>query len=160
MLQRVQTIYLSVTFILTLLMFFLPMANFQVEGDLFSFKALGLEKELSDGSSASYEVYSIALFTLLVVILLVNVVGIFLYKNRIFQIRFNVLNIFLYIGVYPLFFLFVWTAFSKIGISKEDVLLGYSYPLLFPVLNIILTYLAIRAIGADEALVRSLDRIR
>ena len=29
-----------------------------------------------------------------------------------------------------------------------------------PFINIILTYLAIRAIGKDEALVRSLDRLR
>jgi hypothetical protein len=44
MLQRIQTLYLSVTFVLTVLLFFLPMANFQVNGDLYSFTALGLEK--------------------------------------------------------------------------------------------------------------------
>ncbi len=33
-------------------------------------------------------------------------------------------------------------------------------PFALPFINIILTYLAIRAIGKDEALVRSLDRLR
>ena len=160
MLQRIQTLYLSVTFVLTVLLFFLPMANFQVNGDLYSFTAVGLEKELADGSLSSYVAYSFTMMILVALILLVNVIGIFLYKNRVFQMRFNVLNIFLNLGIYPLFFLFSWTAFSSIGISRDDVLLSYSVPLIFPLFNMILTYLAVRAIGSDEALVRSLDRIR
>lgn len=160
MLQRIQTLYLSVTFVLTVLLFFLPMANFQVNGDLYSFTAVGLEKELADGSSSSYVAYSFTMMILFALILLVNVIGIFLYKNRVFQMRFNVLNILLNLGIYPLFFLFSWTAFSSIEISRDDVLLSYSVPLIFPLFNMILTYLAVRAIGSDEALVRSLDRIR
>lgn len=160
MLQRIQTLYLSVTFVLTVLLFFLPMANFQVNGDLYSFTAVGLEKELADGSSSSYVAYSFTMMILAALILLVNVIGIFLYKNRVFQMRFNVLNILLNLGIYPLFFLFSWSAFSSIEISRDDVLLSYSVPLIFPLFNMILTYLAVRAIGSDEALVRSLDRIR
>ena len=38
----------------------------------------------------------------------------------------------------------------------KQILLAFALPLV----NIILTYLAIRAIGKDEALVRSLDRLR
>lgn len=38
----------------------------------------------------------------------------------------------------------------------KQILLVFALPLV----NIILTYLAIRAIGKDEALVRSLDRLR
>ena len=43
----------------------------------------------------------------------------------------------------------------------EDVLPTHILlPFALPIINIILTYLAIRAIGKDEALVRSLDRLR
>ncbi|MDD2416431.1 MAG: DUF4293 family protein [Parabacteroides sp.] len=34
------------------------------------------------------------------------------------------------------------------------------FALSFPLVNLILTYLAVRNIGADEALVRSLERLR
>ncbi|MDD2382096.1 MAG: DUF4293 family protein [Mariniphaga sp.] len=33
-------------------------------------------------------------------------------------------------------------------------------PMIFPLLAVVLDYLAIRAIGKDEVLVRSMDRIR
>ena len=35
-----------------------------------------------------------------------------------------------------------------------------NWTIVLPIVNVILTYLAIRAIGSDEALVRSLDRLR
>ena len=51
--------------------------------------------------------------------------------------------------------------YFKSNTVAEDVLPTHILlPLALPIINIILTYLAIRAIGKDEALVRSLDRLR
>ena len=44
--------------------------------------------------------------------------------------------------------------------SFETMSLSVKFGLAFPLINLILDYLAIRNIGADEALVRSLDRLR
>ena len=45
--------------------------------------------------------------------------------------------------------------------SKElDGIVSYEITAIFPFVAAILTYLAIRAIGKDEALIRSMDRIR
>ena len=59
-------------------------------------------------------------------------------------------------ALYIFYFFFAWLCKEKIG--EGDFV--YKLPIVFPVINIILTYLAIRAIGRDEALVRSLDRLR
>jgi hypothetical protein len=52
-----------------------------------------------------------------------------------------------------LMFFFLYTSF-------DDIKVAFKIPMSFPLIAIILDYLSIRAIGKDEALVRSLDRIR
>ncbi|MBP5423719.1 MAG: DUF4293 domain-containing protein [Paludibacteraceae bacterium] len=176
MLQRIQTVYLAITFVLSLLLFFIPFAGFDLLGvtskagevlsESYSFTVVGLHKSLvgSDAAAAtstSVYAYSISLMILEIVILLVNIIGIGLYKKRIFQMRFNTLNILLNLGFYPLFFLFAWTVSERIASDLGvTVSISYYFPIVFPVVNMLLTYLAIRAIGKDEALIRSLDRIR
>ena len=61
---------------------------------------------------------------------LLALITVFLYKTRMIQIRVSI-------------------QFRNIGIG-----------VIMPIIAIILTYLAIRKIGADEVLVRSLDRLR
>lgn len=162
MLQRIQTVYLLVTLILSILLFFVPMGGFQqlTEGIIhdFDYTVVGLTEKY-DSVSQIFS-YSWALLCLMVLILIVNVIGIFLYKNRVFQMRFNLLNILLNIGIYPLFFLFAWGSSQNVAQTGGNVEINYYFPIVFPIINILLTYLAIRAIGKDEALVRSLDRIR
>lgn len=175
MLQRIQTVYLAITFVLSLLLFFIPFAGFDLLGvtskagevlsESYSFTVVGLHESLMDGDEAATPkgvyAYSIPLMILEIVILLVNIIGIGLYKKRIFQMRFNTLNILLNLGFYPLFFLFAWTVSERIASDLGvTVSISYYFPIVFPVVNMLLTYLAIRAIGKDEALIRSLDRIR
>lgn len=162
MLQRVQTLYLLATFVLSFLMFFLPIANFQVGGAEYLYTVTGLGHENIAGAQGFVrDSWSVALIILQVLILIVNVIGIFLYKNRIFQIRFNLFNILLYVGFYPLFFLYAWASSEHVAMDlSTSVELHYCIPMAFPIVNGLLTYLAVRAIGRDEALVRSLDRIR
>jgi hypothetical protein len=52
-----------------------------------------------------------------------------------------------------MFFFFTYYSFSEAQIS-------FKISILFPIVAIILDYLAIRGIGKDEALIRSIDRIR
>lgn len=44
--------------------------------------------------------------------------------------------------------------------NQLNSVISYQIIVVFPLISAILTYLAIRAIGKDEALIRSLDRIR
>ena len=96
------------------------------------------------------------LFALTAIIALVAMVTIFLYKNRILQIRLCVFNALLMIGFYAYVAFLVWRWQGEVPEMQWQLKLG----LAFPVIALILDYLAIRNIGADEALVRSLDRLR
>ena len=91
------------------------------------------------------------------VIALVAFITIFLFRNRILQIRFCIFNAILMIGFYALLGYYYWNA-QKVAGAHFD--LNLKIALTFPVVSIILDYLAIRNIGADEALVRSLERLR
>jgi protein-S-isoprenylcysteine O-methyltransferase Ste14 len=69
------------------------------------------------------------------------------------QIRILVFTFVLLLGLFGLFFFFSYTGFTG---AKA----AFKIPVVFPIVAIILDYLAIRAIGKDEALIRSLNRIR
>ncbi len=171
MLQRIQTVYLLITFVLSSLLFFIPFAGLDFVGsnsegvllNEYVYKVIGLRESVEvDGVvTSSWYAISAALLALEIVVLLCNIVGIGLYKNRIFQMRFNTLSILLNLGFYPLFFLFAWSSSERLSAELNvDFSIHYYLPIVFPLINMLLTYLAIRAIGKDEALIRSLDRIR
>jgi hypothetical protein len=96
---------------------------------------------------------------LAVIVPIVALVSIFMFKKRILQMRLNSFNIvlmlFQIIAMVAYFFYFKSNA-----VAEEALPTHISLPFALPIINIILTYLAIRAIGKDEALVRSLDRLR
>ena len=150
MLQRIQTIYLLLAAACMVLASVLPLATFTFNGQPVTFEAMGfyLNGELIFNTWG--------LSTLGVISAILSLIVVFLYKKRILQIRLTVMNIILMVGFY-LFFLFLIfmrnpeadTTFEKVGIG-----------LIMPAIAIILSYLAIRKIGEDEVLVRSLDRLR
>lgn len=147
MIQRIQTIYIFFAAIITALLLILDFAELAVEGQLYVFNAKGIINDgqiLFDGLPV---MGFIGLITLL------HLVIIFLYKKRIRQIRFLSFTIILLLGLVGLMFYFLYAAFD----GAEIV---FKIPVVFPVLAVILDYLAIRAIGKDEALIRSLNRIR
>ena len=137
MLQRIQTVYLLIIVALTVATLFLPLAVLQQGDALFSFDASGLSTMIGE-PELLYPAWG--LFALTAIIAIIALVTIFLYKKRILQIRLCVFN-------------------ALLG-DMEGVSVSVKIALSFPLVNLILDYLAIRNIGADEALVRSLDRLR
>jgi len=83
-------------------------------------------------------------------------ITVFLYKQRMLQIRLSIFNIVLMIGFYLYFGFVFYKLFSVENLQFQKVGVG----IIMPVIAIILTILAIRKIGADEVLVRSLNRLR
>jgi hypothetical protein len=153
MLQRIQTLYLFIALILMGLMFFFPYAEIlSGEGRLYSFQFDGLYY------IESLEVYVQTLPTiiLLSVIPALSLVTIFLFRRRILQMRIAFINMLLMLGFMGLMYFYI-RSFSN-ELQAEAV--SYKIFDIFPAIAAILNYLAIRAIGKDEALVRSVDRIR
>lgn len=153
MLQRIQTVYLLLIVALTIAILFFPLALLQAGNDLFSFDAAGVSTLMGE-PELIYPTWG--LFALVAIIAIVALVTIFLFKRRILQIRLCVFNALLMLGFYG-FFAYLAYGFTS---TFEDMTLSVKFGLAFPLINLILDYLAIRNIGADEALVRSLDRLR
>lgn len=155
MIQRIQTLYLLVIVVLSVFGFFMPMATLlsaeSAEVYKLTFKGL-----LEQTAAANVLVQNIwALSFLMAVSPAIALVSIFLFKNRLLQIRLQIINIIFYAGFYLLLFIYVWQFVQKFQLDWTIHIVTA-----FPLINIILSVLAIRAIGKDEALVKSLNRLR
>ncbi|MFV0365439.1 MAG: DUF4293 domain-containing protein [Mangrovibacterium sp.] len=148
MIQRIQTLYMLLSSMLIGLLFALPFAEIaDATNQIYEFNAFGIEGNaglLQNGWAVSL---------LIGIILILQVAAIFLYKNRILQMRMLTFAILLALGLTGLLFFFVLKSF-------DDVTISYHMAMSFPIVAAILNYLSIRAIGKDEALIRSVDRIR
>lgn len=153
MLQRIQTVYLLIIVALTVAVLFLPLAVVQSGDQLFTLDAAGIST-MAAQPELIYPTWG--LFALTTAISLLALLTIFLFKKRILQIRLCVFNAILMLGFYGLFAFFCWDLAGQ----EETYTLNLKFALSFPLISLILDYLAIRNIGADEALVRSLDRLR
>lgn len=132
---------------------FLPLAIVQSGDQVFTFDVTGI-RSMGEQAELVYPFWG--LFALAAIISLLALVTVFLYKKRILQIRLCVFNAILMVCFYGLF-LFFW---YDLKVALEPVSLNVRLALCFPLICLILDYLAIRNIGADEILVRSLDRLR
>ena len=80
----------------------------------------------------------------------------FLYRFRVAQIRLSILNIVLMLGYYVVLGLVYY--FMKAQVV--DFTWSFNWPVVLPLINMILTYLALINIVKDDALVKSMDRLR
>lgn len=150
MLQRVQTVFLLLASAAMLIASVTPLATFLFNGDRVVFEAMGvyLNGELNDSTWGLFAVGAISAVLALATV--------FLYRSRMLQIRLSIFNIVLMIGFYLYFGFIVFNLHSVESLQFQKVRIG----IIMPVIAIILAILAIRKIGADEALVRSLERLR
>ncbi len=144
MLQRVQTLYLLAVVGFMTALCFTPMATYVADG--------------VEGAFVAFDFWWIgALFTLAA---LLPFVVIWLFKNRLLQVRLLCAELVLLVGAQ------IFSLWYAIGFTKSVAALGeltmssIKTPTFFPLVCIICVWLAIRAILKDERLVRSLDRIR
>lgn len=153
MLQRIQTVYLLIIVALIVAMLFLPLAVLQAGDQFLSFDATGIST-MTAQPELIYPTWG--LFALTAIVALLSLFTIFLFKKRMLQIRLCIFNAILMLGIYGMFAFFIWNLKGQMA----DVTLNLKIALAFPIVGVILDYLAIRNIGADETLVRSLDRLR
>jgi hypothetical protein len=90
---------------------------------------------------------------------IVPLVTLFLFKKRLLQIRLCAVNIVLLLGTLIFIAIYYYLG-SRFFAEFSYEVRGFKIAAIFPLLSLVLTYLAARAIFKDEMLVRSLDRIR
>lgn len=152
MIQRIQSVYLLVVTILLVVTMCQPIGQF-VAADgvtLWEFKPLGVT--LSDGAFQS----TWGLFGILLLTAIVAFGTIFLFRNRMLQVRMTIFNSLLLIGYYIVFGVFWFALKGRLEASGFQV----GWTLCLPAVCIILNYLAFRAIYRDEVMVKAADRLR
>ena len=152
MIQRIQTLYLLLATAMMSLTLFLPLATIVYGGNELVLKAFTLSGvESIEGTLPVYLGAFLAVTTALLLVI------IFLYKKRLVQIRLCVSTIVLLLGSAGLIGLY---CYRLCDILSGDLVFTLGFASLMPIVAIIPVVLAIRGIARDEALVRSLDRIR
>ena len=137
MIQRIQTLYLLAVVALMSVTLFAPIATFTVGETTFTLSAFSLA-----GGNQSQSTLWMGILLVVSTVRLCGAEVVLLLGALVF------------IGIY--YWLSVDKAFDGIEIMHKQF--GWAAPM--PLVSIVLTYLAGRAIFKDEILVRSLDRIR
>ncbi|WP_320053421.1 DUF4293 domain-containing protein [uncultured Acetobacteroides sp.] len=147
MIQRIQTLFLLVAEVLTAVLFFSKLASFiTTDGQQLVLNYNGiyqLKNGVLEKMAAAWP-----LAVILVVAAIVGLLVIFLYRRRMLQIRFCFVAMFLNFGILVLLGYYVYSV-AAVG----DSTLTLSTVDSFPILSMILYYLAYRGIAKDEAMV-------
>lgn len=155
MIQRIQTIYLLLATALMSLTLFLPLATIWEGGNEIVVKAFFVNGEM--GFKAPLPIYMGIVFFITTLLPLVTI---FLFKKRLTQIRLCVSEIVLLLGSATFVALYCYRLCDVLSEMFTNLNFTLGFAALMPVVAIIPVVLAIRGIAKDEALVRSLDRIR
>ena len=149
MIQRIQSVYLLVVSILMVICMCNPVGSIIAStNEISEFGKLFIT--LPDGTK-DYAPW--ALFVILLVVAVLAFVTIFLFKKRMLQIRLTIFSSVVLIGYYLVMA-------ALIFMTAEETSFTPSWTICLPFVGIILNWLAIRGIGADEALVKAYDRLR
>ncbi|MDA3909779.1 MAG: DUF4293 domain-containing protein [Bacteroidales bacterium] len=152
MIQRIQTFFLLAAMATLVVLFFIPLGHLIPPNDMvLDFYYNGIES--NEFVENAYQ--TMPLTVLMGITSLLSVIIIFMYKNRILQIRLSGINIFLIIGQTGMFLYYFFDAAKQIDADKQ-----FNISIVLPIVAIIFLYLAIRGIARDEALVKAADRIR
>lgn len=152
MIQRIQSVYLLLTTVCLVLALCLPVGGFMGNDLLMisSFTPLGVK------ASGELIQSTWGLFAILLLAAVIAFCNIFLYRNRMLQIRMTVFCTLLLIGYYITLGVFVYTLKDTLGAASFKV----GWAMCLPAVCIILNYLAFRGIYRDELMVKAADRLR
>lgn len=148
MIQRIQSIWLLLATITILCLLLVPTIGASTNSGYYILNGFGLQLE-----GAKEQSNNIPLLVSVILAGLISLINIFNFKNRKLQIRIASLNILLILA------LSFWLMQLVKGLGELKVL-DIEPGIFLPLVAIIFTLLAIRAIKNDEKLIRSADRLR
>lgn len=157
MIQRIQSVFLALIFILGAILFASPILKFT------SYEASFEMNAYKTFNQADHLVVSnnIGIGAMQGFIALLALTTIFLFKKRQLQIKLCKLNLLLIAIQIAAIVLYIDVAKEAISPKNpNDVVIGLAFGFFIPIVSFILTYLSIWFIKKDEDLVRSADRLR
>jgi hypothetical protein len=155
MIQRAQSVYLLTVSILMSVMLVIPVFEFLLEQeDILILYGYGLK--IYEGGADRHLLTTFPLLLLISSIAIISLINIFMFKKRVIQLRLCIFNILLQLGLLGLSFYYIKFVQNQFHVMYDNFKIGA----IFPVIAIILTFLAFKGIRSDELLVRSYDRLR
>jgi hypothetical protein len=156
MIQRKQSLFLAISAVSLIALFFFPLATFIGSADSLVLFIYKLESLVPDHSPVFPSILVLLLAVFTAIMLLISIISIFMYKNRslqVFLVKIGIiLNLFIIAGF---FFYYVNELETATGaIVRYD---AGTYLLLAAFVFFVLAY---RGILSDEKLIRSADRLR
>jgi len=152
MIQRIQSFWLFLAAVALIAVLFLPVGMFKMPHGLYECTAFKLTPA-GDVPPMNLPVSFIGILSIIGSFF--SFLAIFFFKKRSQQIRLTwvafIFKAILAIGLISMFLYFKYTL---------DSWVGYGPAVIMPILGLILDFLAIKGIQKDDALVKSLNRIR
>ena len=177
MIQRKQTLFLLLAVCAMAMCFMFPLASFTAKAplgvpvsgelNLIAKENPNLMNDILNGEAVTMgqkeyiKVWPLTVLTTLSA--LITLVAMFLYKNRITQMR--VVAVAFLLDVVDIFLIFIWAVDSYISkvtvpMACTDINVHYGVGTWCPIVAVVLMFLAQRAIKKDEEKVRAADRLR
>jgi len=156
MIQRIQTVYMSIVVIACISLLFFPFAKYihDMQGT-YIFYITGMKYMIDPPITVNFWLTFPLLLILGASVILV-LAAIFLYKKRAFQLWLVNIAFLLNIAFIILIFLYYINHFEK----QFNTLPSYQIGIFIPLVSLVCLILASRAIRKDEAMVKSSDRLR
>ncbi len=164
MIQRIQSLFLLCTAIVTGIMFFIPVASIPVNNAICDFYTTKIIQLSPQNQFIMWNwpsmILNISITTLAILTIFVHKKKSKTIKPTLFlQLRLATINIVLQLGL----FILLWLLLTK-NLPEEVSFFGslqYTHiSFIFPIVGMLFTWLAIRGIIKDIALLKSFDRIR
>ena len=147
MIQRIQTVFLFFSAVFAGVLFFTPIVSFNLGNELVKLSVFGVENYVN----------ALLLLVLAILMFIVPFVTIFMYKKRELQLKLSSLNVFLNALFCGLIFLFY---VDNIQEKLHAETISYALGTYIPLINMVLSVLAMRWIRKDIELIKSVDRLR
>jgi len=152
MIQRIQSLFLFAAFVCSVVSLFVPFVYFESSTNevlLYAFHYTDIDGKPIDGVGSTLPLGLIVSFSALA-----SLATVFLFKNRKLQLRISLYNILLNVGAIGL--IYFYSSYA----ASANVAYALKMGSVLPIVAAIFVLLAFRTIRQDDALVKSLDRIR
>jgi hypothetical protein len=161
MIQRIQTIYLVVSFLAACLIFFFPIASYTLGSSVDDymgtviFYVYTIVKQPETLEISYGTLFFLPMIIITLAVLFLTVFSIVQYKKRLKQLK--LVNFAILLSIVLIVMLFFYTD----KISKDiSITTAYKVGSVFPLISLVFLILATRGIKYDERMVRSMDRLR
>lgn len=156
MIQRVQSVYLLLVTVVMSFLIVRPYAEIiDSDNQTLIFKSHAIVIEANSGDPQTYK-DTVAVISLVLLTSLISFVCIFLYNRRLIQIRICIINTILLIVLSSVMFLYY--KITRDNLNPIDH--SFRVSAIFPLIGVVLTIMAYKAIRHDDMLVNSFDRLR